>query len=452
MSPEKTATLVIVDDEDANLLSLRKIFQKEGSFRVLPANSGREALDLCRKHSVDVVLTDLMMPQMSGMDLLKALPTVAPNAEVVVMTAYGTIEKAVEAIREGAYDFVEKPLKRLNILKTVRRAAEHQRLQEENRSLKQELRVLRSAGNRDIIGSAPALRRALEIASQAAPSTANVLVLGESGTGKELFARHIHQHSGREGAFVAVNLAALPETIVESELFGHERGAFTGAVATRKGRIAQAAGGTLFLDEIGELSPAIQVKLLRVLQDGEFEPLGGQTQKATCRIVAATNRNLEAAVETNEFREDLYYRLNVIAITSPPLRNRQDDIPLLADHFLERYCQRNGKAMMSIEPAALAKLCAYEWPGNVRQLENIIERAVVLSRSDTLHLSDLPEAIAEAEPRNEELTFTLGTPLAEIEHRVIHRTLEHTKGDKQLAAQLLGISARTIYRKVGADT
>lgn len=452
MSPEKTATLVIVDDEDANLLSLRKIFQKEGSFRVLPANSGREALDLCRKHSVDVVLTDLMMPQMSGMDLLKALPTVAPNAEVVVMTAYGTIEKAVEAIREGAYDFVEKPLKRLNILKTVRRAVEHQRLQEENRSLKQELRVLRSAGNRDIIGSAPALRRALEIASQAAPSTANVLVLGESGTGKELFARHIHQHSGREGAFVAVNLAALPETIVESELFGHERGAFTGAVATRKGRIAQAAGGTLFLDEIGELSPAIQVKLLRVLQDGEFEPLGGQTQKATCRIVAATNRNLEAAVETNEFREDLYYRLNVIAITSPPLRNRQDDIPLLADHFLERYCQRNGKAMMSIEPAALAKLCAYEWPGNVRQLENIIERAVVLSRSDTLHLSDLPEAIAEAEPRNEELTFTLGTPLAEIEHRVIHRTLEHTKGDKQLAAQLLGISARTIYRKVGADT
>ncbi len=444
-------TVVIVDDEDSNLVSLRKIFVKEG-MRALTAANAQEAMELCRQHEVHVVLTDLMMPGMSGMDLMKALHTVAPDAEVVLMTAHGTIETAVAAMREGAYDFVEKPLRRLQIVKSVKKAAERHRLVSENKTLKKEVSALRiHSKSRNIVGSSSALRSALEIADQAAPSTATVLVLGESGTGKELFARHIHERSGRSGAFVAVNLAALPETIVESELFGHEKGAFTGAVARREGRIAQAAGGTLFLDEIGELSPAVQVKLLRVLQEGEYEPLGGRTQQANFRLIAATNRDLQAAVQTGEFREDLYYRLHVIALTSPPLRDRRGDVPLLADHFVSHYCQKNGKAVMGIARDALDKLVAHDWPGNVRELENAIERAVVLARGENIEVRDLPTSVAEAVPKSDNLVFEIGTPLAEIERRIIRRTLEHTDGDKQLAAQLLGISARTIYRKVGTE-
>jgi len=447
LTPPESTNLLIVDDEPSNLRSLEKIFQKEG-FRVLTAGDGAAALEACRGHRIDVVLSDLMMPGMSGIELIRALGTVAPDAEVVLMTAFGTIETAVEAMREGAYDFVEKPLKRMQIVKSVRKAAERHQLVTENRTLKQELSALK---NRSIIGSAPPLRRALEIATQAAPSSATVLVLGESGTGKELLARHIHERSRREGPFVGVNLAALPETIVEAELFGHEKGAFTGATARREGRVALAAGGTLFLDEIGELSPAVQVKLLRVLQEGEFEPIGGRTQSATFRLVAATNRDLRAAVEAGEFREDLYYRLNVIAVTSPPLRDRRDDIPLLVDHFLGVYCQKNGRTPMTVERPALDKLVAYDWPGNVRELENVVERAVVLGRGGTLGVGDLPESVATAEASTDVLSFRIGTPLSEIERRVIHDTLRHTGGDKQLTAQLLGISARTIYRKLGAE-
>jgi two-component system response regulator HydG len=437
-------TVLVVDDEASNLASLRKIFQREG-FRVLAASSGREALDLSRQHRVHVVLTDLMMPGMSGIDLIKALHTVAPDAEVVVMTAYGTIETAVTAMREGAYDFVEKPLKRMNIVKTVQKAAERHQLVAENRTLKQELSALK---NRSIVGSSPALRHALDMANQAAPSTATVLVLGESGTGKELLARHVHEHSGRSGPFVAVNLAALPETIVESELFGHEKGAFTGAVAKREGRIAQARSGTLFLDEIGELSPAVQVKLLRVLSDGEYEPLGGRTQRADFRLIAATNRDLRQAVGAGDFREDLYYRLNVIALTCPRLADRRDDIALLVDHFLDAYCRKNQKPRMELARETLERLMAYDWPGNVRELENVIERAVVLGRDSTINVDDLPAPIAAAEQSSESLALPIGTPLSEIERRVIQATLNHTQGDKRLAAQLLGISARTIYRKV----
>jgi two-component system response regulator HydG len=440
-------TVLVVDDEASNLESLRRIFEREG-FRVLVADGGRTALDVCRQHNVHVVLTDLMMPQMSGIDLIRALSTVAPDVEVVVMTAYGTIETAVEAMREGAYDFVEKPLKRMNIVKTVRKAAERRSLVAENRTLRQELSVLK---NRSIVGSSPALRHALDVATQAAPSTATVLVLGESGTGKELLARYIHEKSGRSGPFVGVNLAALPETIVESELFGHEKGAFTGAVGKREGRIAQAEGGTLFLDEIGELSPAVQVKLLRVLQEGEYEPLGGRTRRADFRLIAATNRDLKAAVAAGDFREDLYYRLDVIAVTCPRLADRRDDIPLLVDHFLDVYCRKNGRVRMTTAREALERLLAYEWPGNVRELENVIERAVVLGKSPTLGLDDLPGPIARAERTGDSLSFPIGTTLSEIERRVIHATLAHTGGDKQLAAQLLGISARTIYRKLGAE-
>ncbi len=445
LSDEGT-TVLVVDDERSNVESLEKIFQREG-LRVLVAYDAKHALEQVRSHRVHVVLTDLMMPGTTGLELLRAIKQVQPEVEVVLMTAYGSVEVAVSAMREGAYDFVEKPLKRITIVKSVRKAAERGRLIEENRTLKDEIKMLTK---REIIGSSVAWRRVIEVATQAAPSMATVLVLGESGTGKELLARYIHERSSRvKRPFVAVNCAAIPETILESELFGHERGAFTGAVTKKDGRFAKAAGGTLFLDEIGELSPQVQVKLLRVLQEGEYEPLGGNTVKADVRIVAATNRDLLAEVQAGRFREDLYYRLNVIAVTAPPLRSRREDIPLLVDHFVGLYAKKNGKARLGVARAALERMMDYAWPGNVRELENVIERAVVLSRADTLTEHDLPENIvksASAAPRA--LDFPVGTPLAEIELRVIKETLKHTKGDKSLAAQLLGISTRTIYRKL----
>jgi DNA-binding NtrC family response regulator len=446
MSDPSEISVLVVDDEAPNIDSLRRIFEREG-FTVLTASSGQRALEVCRQHAVHVVVSDLMMPGMSGIELVKALKTVVPDAEVVLMTAFGTVEKAVEAMRAGAYDFVEKPLKRIQMVKTVRKAAERQQLVVENKDLRQQLSQL---SDRSIVGSAASLRSALEIATQAAPSSANVLILGESGTGKELIARFIHERSGRS-RFVGVNLSALPETIVESELFGHEKGAFTGAVARRDGRIAEAEGGTLFLDEIGELSAAVQVKLLRVLQEGEYQPVGGHTKKANFRLIAATNRDLYAAVETGEFREDLYYRLNVIAMTSPPLRARREDIPLLTEHFVEMYCSKNKKEPLAVNRDAIEQLLAYDWPGNVRELQNVIERAVVLNKSGVIKLADLPDPVARAKPQVDAFSFPVGTPLSEVERRVIHGTLKHTAGDKQLAAQLLGISARTIYRKLGAE-
>jgi DNA-binding NtrC family response regulator len=439
-------TVLVVDDEPSNLSSLRKIFERE-QMRVLTAEEAKSALDLVRRHRVQVALIDLMMPGTSGAELLRALREVTPDTEVVLMTAYGTVETAVQAMRDGAYDFVEKPLKRMNIVKSVRKAAERQLLIAENRSLRRELRMLT---HREIVGQSSALRRVLDVSNQAAPSSATVLLLGESGTGKELIARHIHGRSSRaSGPFVAVNCSAIPESILEGELFGHERGAFTGAVARRDGRFARAAGGSLFLDEIGELTPAVQVKLLRVLQEGEYEPLGGDTVRADVRIIAATNRNLQQEVEAGRFREDLYYRLNVIAITAPPLRSRRDDIPLLVDHFLGIYCAKNGRPRLNVSSEALAKLLDYSWPGNVRELENVIERAAVLCPSDVLGLGDLPDAVNRASAAApSSLVFEVGTPLAEVEQRMIRETLKRTDGDKSLAAQLLGISTRTIYRKL----
>jgi len=439
-------TVLVVDDERSNCESLEKILSREG-MRVLVAHDAKHALETVRHHRVHVVLTDLMMPGTTGLELLRAVKQVSPEVEVVLMTAYGSVEAAVSAMKDGAYDFVEKPLKRVAIVKSVKKAAERGRLVAENRSLKNELKVLL---RREIVGSSPSWRSVVEVATQAAPSQATVLVLGESGTGKELLARYIHEHSARaQKPFVAVNCAAIPETILESELFGHEKGAFTGAIGKKDGRFAKAAGGTLFLDEIGELSPQVQVKLLRVLQEGEYEPLGGNTVKADVRVVAATNRDLVAEVQAGRFREDLYYRLNVIAITAPPLRARREDIPLLVDHFLLLYCAKNNKPRMTLSRGAMERLLEYAWPGNVRELENVVERAVVLSRGDALTEGDLPEVIAKAAPAPPRaLEFAVGTPLAEIETRVIKETLRHTKGDKSLAAQLLGISTRTIYRKL----
>ena len=444
---EPEITVLVVDDEASNLASLQKIFERE-QMRVLVADGAKTALDLVRKHRVQVVLTDLMMPGTTGLELLKAVKELAPDAEVVVMTAYGTVETAVQAMREGAYDFVEKPLKRMTIVKSVRKAAERQKLVVENRSLRQELKLLTT---REIVGQSAMLRRVLDVATQAAPSSATVLVLGESGTGKELLARYLHGKSTRaRGPFVAVNCAAIPESILEAELFGHERGAFTGAVGRREGRFARAKGGTLFLDEIGELSPAVQVKILRVLQEGEYEPIGGNTVQSDARIIAATNRDLGAEVEAGRFREDLYYRLNVISLTAPPLRSRREDVPLLVDHFLGVYCKKNGRPRLTVPREVLARLMDYGWPGNVRELENVVERAAVLCRGDVLRLDDLPDSVAEATaPPPDTLSFPIGTPLDEVEMRMIRETLKHTQGDKPLAAQLLRISARTIYRKLG---
>jgi len=438
--------VLVVDDEAANVTSLEKIFRRDG-FRVLTASGAKAALELARNHRVEVVLTDLMMPGISGLELMRALKQLLPDVEVVMMTAYGTVEAAVQAMRDGAYDFVEKPLKRMTIVKTVRKAAERQSLVAENKSLRQEIRNLT---RREIVGSSPALRRVIDVANQAAPSSATVLVLGESGTGKELIARHIHDRSARaSGPFVAVNCSAIPETILEAELFGHERGAFTGAHQVREGRFAKASGGTLFLDEIGDLSPTVQVKLLRVLQEGEYEPIGGDTVPADVRIVTATNKDLQQEVAADRFRQDLFYRLNVIAITAPPLRTRREDVPLLLDHFLGIYCAKNNRPRLVTPPDVVQLLTEYRWPGNVRELENVIERAAVLCRGDKLSVEDLPDTIRDAgnsEPSA--ISVSIGTPIDEVERRLIRETLRHAGGDKSVAAQMLGISARTVYRKL----
>jgi two-component system response regulator HydG len=459
-------TVLVVDDEKSNLETLERIFARE-RFRVLVGSSGQEALELLRVHHVHVVLTDVMMPGMSGVDLLRSIKSVSPEVEVVLMTAYGTVELAVQAMKEGAYDFVEKPLKRMQIVKTVGKAAETRLLRAEKRALEQELEVYRlqaydraeeAAGKVrgepvEIVGNSAVLRETLEVAFQAAPSTATILILGESGTGKELVARATHGRSKRaSGPFVAVNCAAIPDTMMEAELFGHEKGAFTGAVQRRAGRFAQADGGTLFLDEIGELSPALQVKLLRVLQDGTFEPLGGKTQRTDVRIIAATNKDLRAEVDSGSFREDLYYRLNVIPIHIPALRERREDVPLLADHFLARYVAKNDKEIKGITRRALDRLVDFAWPGNVRELENAVERAVVLAREEVLDTVDFPpHVVDEAAASAERISFPIGTPLEEVERRMIRETLRHTRGDKRLAAGLLGIATRTIYRKLEAE-
>jgi two-component system response regulator HydG len=443
--------LLIVDDEASLLDSLRTLFGREG-LSLLSAHDGREALELLRKHAVQVLLTDLMMPGVDGFDLLKAARAVSPETEVIVMTAHGTVEKAVESMKEGAYDFVTKPLKRAAIVRAVRKALEKHSLSAENRSLRAQLAA---ATRRSLVGQSLAMRRTLEMVRQAAPSEATVLLLGESGTGKELLARTLHEESPRgRGPFIPVNCAAIPEGILEAELFGYERGAFTGAVQAREGRFQAAHGGTLFLDELGEIPQRVQVKLLRVLQEGEIERLGGsgRPQKVDIRLLAATNVNLQRAVAEGSFREDLYYRLNVIAIKIPPLRDRREDIPLLAEHFLRVFADKNGKRMSGFSRAALDRMGAYAWPGNVRQLENAIERAVVLSHGDRIDAPDLPDEVRGALGGGGEdapvMSFAVGTALEEIERQVIHQTLAYTHGDKRLAAQLLGIATRTIYRKL----
>ncbi|MFH0902641.1 MAG: sigma-54 dependent transcriptional regulator [Pseudomonadota bacterium] len=452
------AAVLIVDDEAGILESLGKVFERE-AIPVLTAARGAEALELLRRHQIAVLLCDLMMPGMSGMDLLRSAKAVSPETEVVLMTAYGTIENAVTAMKEGAYDFVTKPLKRAHVVRIVRNALEKHSLLLENRILRAQLQEKR---RRALIGSAPAWRRIMETIAQAAPSAATVLLLGESGTGKELLARRLHEGSPRASKpFVTVNCAAIPESLLEAELFGYERGAFTGATARRQGRFESANGGTLFLDEIGEIPLQIQVKLLRVLQEGEVERLGagGKPTPIDIRLVAATNQDLARRVREGAFRDDLYYRLKVISIAVPPLRERREDVPLLVEHFTQVYRGKNVKQILGCSRRALDCLCRYSFPGNVRELENLIERAVVLARTNILSEEDFPDEIrnddkegaATAANRARALTFAIGTPLHDVERQMIQETLRHTRGDKRVAAQLLGIATRTIYRKLDEE-
>ncbi|NOZ84899.1 MAG: sigma-54-dependent Fis family transcriptional regulator [Deltaproteobacteria bacterium] len=443
----KRAKLLVVDDEPSVLESIRETLSREG-YEVVALGNGEDAIQILRKEEFNLLLTDLMMPKVDGIDLLKACRKLSPETEVVLITAYGTIETAVKAMKEGAYDFVSKPLKRMVLLKTVQRALERQSLVEENKALRARLDEFVRAG--DIIGKSTAMRRVLSLVNQVAPSTATVLIQGESGTGKELIATALHDRSKRaSGPFMAVNCAALPESILESELFGFEPGAFTGAAKRREGRFEAANKGTLFLDEIADLAPQVQVKLLRVLQNGTFERLGSNDPiSVDVRVVAATNADLKLLVEEGRFREDLFYRLNVITIVLPPLRERVEDIPLLANHFLQKYARKNSKPVHGFSPRALELLMAYTWPGNVRELENAMERAVVLCQSDIVHAEDLPQDIADRAQERTEITFGVGTSLKEVERRMIEATLAFTKGDKRLASQLLGIAMRTIYRRL----
>ena len=448
------ATVLVVDDDRANLESVARIFQHEG-MTPLTASDGPQALELLRRPEVAVLLTDLMMPGMDGQELLAAARAVRPDVEVVLMTAYGSVEAAVHAMKDGAYDFLTKPLKRHALVKTVEKALERHALLAENQQLKERLADLGAPGGRTLVGQSAAFRSFLDTLRQAAPSSATVLLLGESGTGKELAARALHELSPRAGApFVAVNCGAFPETLLEAELFGVEKGAFTGASARKPGRFERAHGGTLFLDEVGEMPVGAQVKLLRALQESEIERLGGtQTVPVDVRVVAATSKELSREVSEGRFREDLFYRLNVVEVRIPPLSWRREDIPLLADHFLRRFAAKNGKPLRGFTSEAVVALEDYAWPGNVRELEHAVERAVVLSRGEVLDVPDLPETVRKG-PRGVagHVVIPIGTPLEEVERRVLHETLRHTGGDKTMAARLLGIAARTIYRKLERDS
>jgi two-component system, NtrC family, response regulator HydG len=442
------ATLLVADDDPGLRESLERTLTREG-YRVVLASDGRAALERVQAGGVDLIVTDLRMPGLTGLELLRAAKAIMPDVDVILLTAFGTVEEAVKAMKDGAYDFLTKPFRREQLIKLVDKALERRDLIEQNKALKKQLEDIRAKGQ--MIGSSPAYRRMLSLVEQIADSSATILIQGESGAGKELVARTIHERSGRRaGPFVAVNCAALPETLLESELFGYEKGAFTGAAGRKEGRFELANGGTLFLDEVADLSLVTQPKILRVLQEGEFERLGGtRTLQVEVRIVAATNQDLAEMVKEKRFREDLYYRLNVITVRVPPLRERHEDIRVLAQHYLRVYAAKNGRTLEGFSNEALERLESYKWPGNVRELENLIERTVLLARKDRIDAEDLPEEVAGVKrPPRDAILELVGTPLADIEQRLLDETLRITGGNKTQAAKLLGIDVRTVARKL----
>jgi two-component system NtrC family response regulator/two-component system response regulator HydG len=445
--------IVVIDDE-VNAASALETLLREDGYDVAKANDARTGLQILEKTEADLVLTDLRMPGMDGIDLLSRIKETRPETMVILMTAYGTVKTAVKAMKLGAEDYLGKPIDVEELEVILQKALEKKHLLEETKSLRERLEHKYRFDN--LVGESPEMLAAFKTIRQVAPSSASVLLLGESGTGKELFAQALHQNSPRKSKpFVRVACAALPETLLESELFGHEKGSFTGAVFTRAGRFEAAAGGTLFLDEIGDISPTVQVKLLRFLEEREFERVGGnKTFRVDVRIVAATHRDLKKKLEDGTFREDLFYRLNVIEVHIPPLRERAGDIPLLAQHFLEKFATANGKEIEGLSDEVLALLLKHSWPGNVRELENALERAVVLASDSVLtpaHFPTLRSAAGEpARPAAAAsgLLRIPGSTLAELEREAILRTLEAVGGSTSRAASILDISARKIQYKI----
>jgi DNA-binding NtrC family response regulator len=437
--------VLVVDDDEITCNLLEEVLSKEG-YAVHKALDGREAIDRGEKHTYDVVLSDIKMIDVDGMEVLRAYRQRSPETIIIMMTAFGSIETAIRAIKEGAYDYVSKPFKLDEIKLTLQRALEQRRLVEENIHYRQELITKYKLEN--IVGRSAQMLQVYKTIARVAESRSTVLVTGESGTGKELIARAIHFNSPRAARpFVAVDCSSLAETLLESELFGHMRGAFTGAVTTKKGLFEEADRGTCFLDEIGDISLAMQAKLLRVLQEHEIKRVGGtETIKIDVRIVAATNQNLEALVTEKKFREDLFYRLNVVSIHLPSLRERPEDVPLLADHFLRKYASQNNKPVCRISPEAMDLLVRHRWPGNVRELENVIERATTLSGTNLILPEDLPRRL-QIEPAQMSLSsLPSRMPLSELEKLYIQKVLEETGGNKKKAADILGIDRRTLYR------
>jgi two-component system NtrC family response regulator/two-component system response regulator HydG len=440
--------ILVVDDEPNARAGLRTILGEEG-FVVSEASDGLEALERLRAESFDVVLADIRMPRMDGVTLVRTAREEGITSLFVMMTAFASIEIAVEAMRAGAENFLVKPLEPGTVLVVLEKVLEKQRLTRDAEQLKD--RVRQRYRFESIIGDGPQLQAVFEVVKRAAPTKATVLLLGESGTGKELVAQAIHSESTRKDRpFIKVSCAALSESLLESELFGHERGSFTGAVGRREGRFELADGGTLFLDEIGEIPASVQVKLLRALQQREFERVGGtETLKVDVRVVAATNRDLAAEVAAGRFREDLYYRLNVVAVTLPPLRSRKGDIPALVSHFIQKFDQAYGKSVRGLLPGTLNALLRHDWPGNVRELENVIERAVVLSTGPLLTLEELPPALSGPGPGVMRPGGLIpGATIRELEREAILRTLEVVDGSTTRAAAMLGISPRKIQYRI----
>jgi DNA-binding NtrC family response regulator len=445
---------LIVEDEQPFRQLVGEILQGAG-YEVTLCESGDRAIELAQHPTpgmrpIDVVISDVRLGDgADGMDVLAAFQRALPQTPVVLMTAFGDVENVMQAIQQGAYDYISKnPFQPGELVQTVERALERRRLLEENRSLKRDSR----GRIREIVGRSPAMLEVYKMVARVAASMSTVLVVGESGTGKELVARAIHNHSARSsGAFVAVNCTALTESLLESELFGHARGAFTGAVASKRGLFEEAQGGTLFLDEIGDINGKMQAQLLRVLQEGEIRRVGGSEPiRVDVRVVAATNRDLEDEVQKGRFREDLYFRINVVTIRLPPLRQRPEDIPLLVDHFLSKYAQREGRPESGVSADAMELLRQYGWLGNVRELENVVERALALSKSGIILPSDLPVEVRAGEGRPPPLTaYNLvddRPTLAELEQRYINLVLQQEGGNKKRAAEILGIDRRTLYR------
>jgi DNA-binding NtrC family response regulator len=448
MTEGRQTRILIVDDEEPARASLGQILGEDG-YEVILAADGEEAIRLVAQESPDILLTDLRMPGMDGHELLTRVRQGYPDVSVVIMTAHGTIRSAVQALQEGAEDYLTKPIDVEELEHLIDQISKKKELLAERQVLRERLDEKYRFEN--IIGRSPAMLEVFRMVEQVAPTQASILIGGESGTGKELIAQAIHQRSPRRDApFVKVSCAALPETLLESELFGHERGSFTGAVARRAGRFELAAGGTIFLDEVGDIPPGMQVKLLRFLQERQFERVGGnRTLTVDVRVIAATHRDLPALIRDGKFREDLYYRMNVIEIVLPPLRERTQDIPLLVDFFLHKYAAANGKQVEGLTDETLAALLAYHWPGNVRELEHAIERAVILARAPHLELSLFP-VLPKIEPAPKKTPGLVipGASLEEIERHAIQRTLEAVGGSTARAAAILKISPRTIQYKV----